>query len=196
MHEYLKLCDENKKPGNYEYSNLGMDLLGYIFEIKYGKNYETIIKEEVLRKIGMKDTTITLSKTHDLNIVQGYDEEYNETEIWIDKVLTGAGAFLTNLVDMLKFIRVNLGQETCEISKQLQNCFIPQHKEFIGLGWPIEPSETNGKIFWHNGGTGGCRTFIGLNKEKMIGLVILSNSTHEITDFGFNLINEIEKCCH
>jgi CubicO group peptidase (beta-lactamase class C family) len=193
LHEYLELCEENKNLGNYEYSNLGMGLLGYIFELKYDKDYETIIKEEILKKIGMINTSISLSKSHYQNIAQGYDDEGNESEIWIDKVLTGAGSFLTNLSDMLKFIRVNLNQEICEISEELQKCHIPKHKEFVGLGWHIEPSDSNLKIHWHNGMTGGCSTFIGLNKSRQIGLVILSNSTHEITGFGFDLINEIEK---
>lgn len=193
LHHYLELCDENKKLGHYEYSNLGMGILGYIFELKYEKDYESIIKDEILQKIGMVNTSITLSNSHYENIAQGYDEEGNESEIWIDKVLTGAGSFLTNLNDMLKFIRVNLNLENCEISEDLQKCHLPKHKEFVGLGWHIEPTYSNEQIHWHNGGTGGCRTFVGLNKKTQIGLIILSNSASEITDFGFNLINEIGK---
>ncbi|MEM9824070.1 MAG: serine hydrolase domain-containing protein, partial [Bacteroidota bacterium] len=139
LHQYLVLCDENKSPGEYEYSNLGMGLLGYIFELQYGKDYESIIKEEILQKIGMVHTTITRSTAYDQHLAQGYDEEGEEAEIWTDKVLAGAGSLLTNVDDMLKFIRVNLNQEVGELSEALQNCHLPKHKDFIGLGWHIEP---------------------------------------------------------
>ena len=153
----------------------------------------TIIKEEILKKLGMTNTSITLSKKHYENIAQGYDEEGKEAEIWIDKVLTGAGSFLTNLADMLRFIRANLEQDYCEISNELQKCHLPKYKKNVGLGWHLESINSDDEILWHNGGTGGCRTFIGLIKSKKIGLTILSNSTQDITDFGFNLITEIEK---
>ena len=97
---------------------------------------------------------------------------------------------------MVKFIQVNLKQQECEISEDLQKCHLPRYKDFVGLGWHIEPNNSNQKIHWHNGGTGGCRTFLGLNKEMQLGIVILSNSTKEITDFGFNLIDEIGEYCH
>ena len=42
-------------------------------------------------------------------------------------------------------------------------------------------------IVWHNGGTGGSHSCVGLNKGKHLGLVILSNSTNYTYDIGRHL---------
>lgn len=58
----------------------------------------------------------------------------------------------------------------------------------VGLGWHISD---NGKtqIIWHNGGTGGYRTFCGFIKDKKIGVVVLSNMNISADDIGFHLLD-------
>ncbi|HEX7184527.1 MAG TPA: DUF3471 domain-containing protein, partial [Thermoanaerobaculia bacterium] len=45
------------------------------------------------------------------------------------------------------------------------------------------------EIAWHNGGTGGYRSFLGFDKAKGIGVVVLSNSESDIDDIGLHLLN-------
>ena len=45
----------------------------------------------------------------------------------------------------------------------------------IALGWHIDKAH-DGEIVWHNGGTGGYRTFIGFDPRARIGVVVLSNT--------------------
>ena len=57
----------------------------------------------------------------------------------------------------------------------------------IGLGWIIR--QDHGRtIHWHNGGTGGYHPFAGFDKERKRGVVVLSNSTNDIDDIGFHLL--------
>ncbi|MBK8314592.1 MAG: DUF3471 domain-containing protein [Acidobacteria bacterium] len=44
------------------------------------------------------------------------------------------------------------------------------------------------EIVWHNGGTGGYHSFIGFDKKKRRGVVVLSNSTNDIDDIGLHLL--------
>src|SRR5437660_11502423 len=45
----------------------------------------------------------------------------------------------------------------------------------VALGWHI--FTTGGKeIIWHNGGTGGYRSFMGLDPKARVGVVVLSNA--------------------
>jgi hypothetical protein len=48
----------------------------------------------------------------------------------------------------------------------------------IGLAWHIN---TDG-VVWHNGGTGGYRSFMGFNKKSGRGVVVLANSAGGDTD--------------
>ena len=60
----------------------------------------------------------------------------------------------------------------------------------IALGWHV--LTTHGKeIVWHNGGTGGYRTFIGFDPTARVGIVVLSNSgtTAGPDDIGRHLLD-------
>ncbi len=46
----------------------------------------------------------------------------------------------------------------------------------IALGWHIFKAP-GGDIIWHNGGTGGYRTFMGYDPRTRVGVVVLSNTS-------------------
>jgi CubicO group peptidase (beta-lactamase class C family) len=56
------------------------------------------------------------------------------------------------------------------------------------MGWHIL-SSPGGSIVWHNGGTGGYRTFLGFDKAKQVGVIVLTNSAISADDIGFHLID-------
>jgi CubicO group peptidase (beta-lactamase class C family) len=59
----------------------------------------------------------------------------------------------------------------------------------IGLNWLSTHAGTD-TIVWHNGGTGGYRTFIGFEASRKMGVVVLTNSTGAgADDIGFHLLD-------
>jgi hypothetical protein len=58
----------------------------------------------------------------------------------------------------------------------------------VGLGWHISQGEA-ATVIWHNGGTGGYRSFIGFTADKTAGVVVLSNSNESVDDVGFHLLD-------
>ncbi len=74
----------------------------------------------------------------------------------------------------------------------MQKAHQPQHETGtpgleVGLGWHIL-KKFDSEIVWHNGGTGGYHSFVGFNKAKRKGVVVLSNSTNDIDDIGRHLL--------
>ena len=198
VYQYLGTCSENKPVGNYAYSNFGMGVLGHILELKYEKSHEQIVKESICQPLQMNNTTITLNAHHQKNIAQPHDEKGNPTPIWEDKVLTGAGSFLSTAEDMLKFIQANLDKEYHPISSQLIACQQPQLKGEMGLGWHFSNSwmdklMTYSGILWHNGGTGGSGSLLAIDPKHQTGLVILSNSAKDLTNEGMWLMLMLQK---
>ena len=60
----------------------------------------------------------------------------------------------------------------------------------IGLAWLItKPSDD--EIVWHNGGTGGYRSFIGYDAKTRVGVVVLSNTFTGagVDDIGMHLLD-------
>ena len=59
----------------------------------------------------------------------------------------------------------------------------------IGLNWLISHAGPD-TIVWHNGGTGGYRTFIGFEPSRKTGVVVMANSAGEgADDVGFHILN-------
>jgi CubicO group peptidase (beta-lactamase class C family) len=59
----------------------------------------------------------------------------------------------------------------------------------IALNWHVRHVGAD-TIVWHNGGTGGYRTFAGISPRKKTGVVVLTNSGGQgADDIGFHLLN-------
>lgn len=191
IYNYLINCEEKNPEGTFEYSNFGMGLLGHLLEIKTNRNYEQLVKETLLDPLEMKSTFINVDSPKNYKIAQGYNENNEPTPIWIDNVLTGAGSFLSNGEDMIKFIKANLTEEASTISRSLINSHRNQLNNQTGLGWlyPENIDKLMGQksIVWHNGMAGGYSSFIAIDKTNNYGVIILSNKSVDITTFGMKL---------
>lgn len=188
LYLYLKNSKGKKKPDmkNYEYSNLGMGLLGHILEWKTGKRYETLLQEMICAPLGMTNTTT--GAVNDSLFATPYDEEGKKTCHWRLPILPGAGAIRSDITDMLKFLKANMDSDN-----PLSKSFARTHKEqaaiaggAIAYGWHID--KLNGiflgvpEITWHNGGTGGFRTYLGFVPGSHTGIVIWANKADEKLD--------------
>jgi D-alanyl-D-alanine-carboxypeptidase/D-alanyl-D-alanine-endopeptidase len=62
----------------------------------------------------------------------------------------------------------------------------------VALAWHVLTSKDQDRtIVWHNGGTGGYRSFIGYDPKARVGVVVLSNAmtTTGVDDIGMHLLN-------
>lgn len=192
LYDYLATCENLGAVGKFDYSNLGMGVLGHILELKTGKSYETIVKDEIVNRLEMKNTTITLSAEQRELLAQGYNEQGNPNPVWEDSVLTGAGSFLSNAEDMTKFIRANFDASHSEISNFLLKTHEKQTGGETGLGWHyysrfFAALTDEEDVIWHNGGAGGYASFIAINKKTKSGVIVLSNTTDDVTWLGTRL---------
>jgi serine-type D-Ala-D-Ala carboxypeptidase/endopeptidase len=176
----------------YEYSNLGVGLLGHVLSLRAGKPYGQLLKERILDPLGMTDTGIELTASMKRRMAQGFNAEGTPMLLWDLPTLAGAGALRSTANDMLKFLAANLDSSSAPIGSVLtkartsmRNADRPGNR--IGLGWHIVDVFGSTET-WHNGGTGGFRAFIGLDEAKHRGVIVLSNSTITPDDIGFHLL--------
>ena len=177
----------------YAYSNLGMGLLGHILALRAGMSYEELVKQRVLIPLGLKDTTITLSPSFKKRMAQGFDANGEATSVWDIPTFAGAGALRSTAEDMAKFVAANLHSESTGLGTTFGKAYSARRsagaKMKIGLGWHILAG-SQGDVVWHNGGTGGFRSFVGFNAKQKRAIVVLTNSTESVDDIGFHFLDE------
>lgn len=179
----------------YEYSNLGMGLLGHTLALKAGTSYEQLVTRRILAPLQMKETAITLTPSLRARLALGHDGDGHVVPNWDLPTLAGAGALRSTAADMLTFLVANLDSTSSPLSRALQQTHGERHATDnpnlkIGLAWHIL-SRPAGKIVWHNGGTGGYRSFIGFDPARRVGVVVLCNNGNEnVDDIGFHLLDE------
>ena len=148
----------------YEYSNLGVGLLGHILELRSGMSYDELVQQRISSVLGLEDTRIALTPEMRQRLAPGHSGRL-AVKNWDLPTLAGAGALRSDAEDMLRFLAANLGLEQTPLLPAMRLTQQPLAETGspnlqIGLGWHI--LDANGKqIIWHNGGTGGYRSFVG-----------------------------------
>lgn len=196
MYAFLKGYALQRDIGaQYEYSNLAQGLLGHILSLKAGSSYEALMIARIARPLGMKETKITLNKKMKQNLATGYSQGVQVSN-WDIPTLAGAGAIRSSLHDMLRYLAANMGLKKSKLYPAMQLSHQVRHDKAgnnrVGLAWHIKKGAA-GDVIWHNGGTGGYRTFAGFVKETGKGVVVLTNSSKGADDIGFRLLDPVAK---
>lgn len=191
----------------FEYSNLGVGLLGQALADRAGTTYETLLRKEVTIPLGMHDTGITLTSALRARFVPGHDAEHKPARAWDIDALAGAGAIRSTAADMLTYLEAQLHPEhlpaaahaTAE-GKTLAAAITASHVTqgdagegmHIALNWMHVDASGN---FWHNGATGGYSAIAVFNPEKDFAVVVLSNTSigqrHFADDVGLHVAQRL-----
>jgi D-alanyl-D-alanine-carboxypeptidase/D-alanyl-D-alanine-endopeptidase len=192
LYDFLKSYALPRDIGSkYEYSNYAAGLLGHIMATMQGTTYEALMIDVIAGPLGMQNTRIAFTPNMKKNLAMGHHDGI-QVENWDLTTLAGAGAIRSTTVDMLKYLRANMGKGKSKLYPAMQlshrNSRAEGANPIVGLGWHTAASPDI-DIVWHNGGTGGYRTFAGFIKGGDRGVVVLSNSTVSIDDIGLHLLN-------
>ena len=191
LYQFLSSYTLPRDPGSeFEYSNLGGGLLGHLLAYRAGMDYESLIRTRITQPLDMPDTCITLTSSMQQRMATGHTAMLAPTANWDLPTLAGAGALRSSANDMLTFLEAFLGYQESPLAPAM-NAMLdvrrPAGQAKIGLGWLVL-SPDGQEIAWHNGGTGGFRSFLGYDPKARVGIVVLSNAGG-VDDIGFHLLN-------
>jgi len=195
MYTFLSSYELPRDVGEtYEYSNLGVGLLGHALALKAGTSYEELVRRRILAPLGMRETVITLSPALRARLAPGHDAEGHVVPNWDLPTLAGAGALRSTAADLLTFLAANLDSSANPLARALRQTHASRHSAgsatmTIGLAWHILARPGGASIVWHNGGTGGYRSFAGFDEVRRIGVVVLTNANIGADDIGFHLLD-------
>ena len=193
--QLLKELNKTKledKDYNFNYSNFGVSTLGLILEKVYDKNYNELL-EEYLESLDMNNTTIATGQGN----LSGY-WKWNENDGYIP-----AGAIISNVQDMSKYLETlitsdeNYVIKTQEPLKDVNEVneiydMFDVNVDSVGMTWMID---NKNNIIWHNGSTTNFNSYIGFNRKKKVGVVVLSNISPQkdvnMTLIGNRIMHEL-----
>jgi CubicO group peptidase (beta-lactamase class C family) len=177
LYEFLNGYTLPRPPGaEYEYSNLGAGLLGHVLACRAGVDYETLVRGRIAEPLGMADTGITVSTSMTGRMATGHNAALEPVSNWDMPTLAGAGALRSSVNDLMTFLEACLGYRDSPLAPAMTAMLdvrrpVGNTPSAIGLGW-----HRLGPVAWHNGGTGGFRSFIAFDPHTRSGVTVLANA--------------------
>lgn len=178
------------KRGEVHYSNNGAALLGHALARAIGQpSWEALVSARILQPLGMTNTVI--AGTDDLlpaDRVAEWTHNGHRTQSWTSRAHAPAGSSTwTTAEDMARYAQAILSGTAPGMSA-LDPRWGTDDADRIGLHWFTR--DVNGHaITWHNGGLGGARTMLTLDRDQGKAMVVLGNSGRSVDQLGLELVS-------
>lgn len=187
LYAFLANHELTRAPGDtFEYSNLGAGLLGHALGLRAGAPYASLVHDRILAPIGMNDTAIVVPSRLSGLVAKGHDDSLDPVSDWHLAVLEAAGAFRSNVSDLLLFLDA-LNDPGSPLGPMVAPLVTPRDQGGLQLG-QIHPD--GGVALSHSGGTGGFRSFVRCVPQWQRGVVVLSNAAiGAVADLGVHLLD-------
>lgn len=216
------------KPGVFRrYSNVGIGLVGELLAETYNVSYEHFIATKLLKPLGMTRTAITLpceqtKSCTNVAVPHLLDPSSKTWQPWPRFTMPGmpgAGAMLSSLKDLGKFLQANLAPETssiqalieqgqsrlpdvtvlhnsniCKPGESPENNFCNAQKLVYNYAW--QPQNLADNYLYHEGRTTGSEAFIMFTADRSAGVVVLKNGSQIAVadDQRYHLPELVGKC--
>lgn len=173
-----------REPGiNYRYSGGGYTLLQLVIEEVTGEPFSHYMEEEILRPLGMNDSSFEWKDVLQKKTTTAYDLFGRVLPNFIFTEQAAAGLY-TTATDLAKFVAANLPNSKGEPSGRriidqglLETMYIPVTTDLdYGLGYIIKKLPNGQRLIHHGGTNRGWRSQFAFIPESGVGLVVLTNS--------------------
>ncbi|WP_275002442.1 serine hydrolase domain-containing protein [Promicromonospora iranensis] len=171
------------------YSNLGFELLGHAVAGAAGTTYADLVHQRIARPLAL-DTLYVPATADQLssNAVTGTNRHGRPQQAWTGEAVGPAGGIRASIQDMARLLAALLdgsapGSGALDATSRFGGGV------HIGAAW-ITITVRGRSVTWHNGGTGGFRSWIGLDRAAGAGVVVLSATSTPVDRQGFGLLTE------
>lgn len=186
MYAFLSGYALKDPPGTkFQYSNLGMSLLGHVLERVSKTNFESLVLDRICRPLHMDSTRVTFSAALKSRMAIGHDEKGKRAPDFNLQVMASAGALHSTANDLLKYLAAEIGLTNSPFSPLMQQSQVIRHTDSPEFGKSAMPwvdqnvfNPPGSELLGHGGGTLGSSAFIGFDKLQRRGVVVLTNQRY------------------
>ncbi|WP_179852945.1 MULTISPECIES: serine hydrolase domain-containing protein [unclassified Streptomyces] len=191
-------------PGRgFRYSNLGAGLLGLALAHRSGTGYEELVAREVCEPLGLTDTHVRSDAEQSGRLAHGHTTGGRPVPYWEMAAIPGMGALRSTAADLAILLRAQLaaGREPdAPLAPAITLTRETRHRvnpfAWVHLGWlghRLHTQQGGHLQIWHNGGTGGFRSFVAFDPETQVGVVVLANTRRSVDPDGTALLRRLQK---
>jgi CubicO group peptidase (beta-lactamase class C family) len=171
------------------YSNLGFLLLGHAIANAAGATYADLVADRLAGPLGLTGLYVP-GTTGQLRpaALTGRSRLGRRRQPWTGEALGPAGGIRASIQDMARLAAALL-DGSAPGAAALDPVAPIGHGTQIGAGW-LTTMVKGRAITWHDGGSGGFRSWLGLDRAGGTGVVILSATSASVARHGFALLAE------
>ena len=177
-------------PKTPAYSNLGFAALGHALASAAGSDYPALIRDRLAEPLGLNALYVPSSAKPNVDNVAllGRDKDGRAQQAWADEQYAPAGGVRSDVGSMAVLAQALLaGSAPGAKSLDPAADFSCNGEDRIGAGW-MTTRISGRSITWHNGGTGGFSSWIGLDRDHDSAVVILGATTVSLDVIGETLL--------
>jgi len=165
------------------YSNLGAGLLGHALARHAATTYDDVLRRRVTAPLGMVATG-----TDPVERPPGHRRRGRPHPVaWRFDALAGAGALWSSLADLQRFLAAQLDPPAGPAGDAVRlthRTRVPGRRMDQCLGW-FRLHGRDGELLWHNGGTAGYRSFVGVGADGAV--AVLGAGDRSVDGLGVRL---------
>lgn len=178
--------------GTMQYSNLGASLLGFALTRAAGaSDWPTYVETRLFKPLGMTQTHIAAANQPAADLMQPHQPNGLPTEPWTGTGYAPAGLGVsTTARDLARYAQAIIDGSAPGASSLDPRWETPYPGHRIGLAWMSVTKDGRTSV-WHNGGTGGTRTMLAIDREHKTAALVLTNTSRDVTNAGL-VLNGVE----
>jgi len=191
LYDFLSHHKLGRDPGaKYQYSNVGMALLGHALERRAGVPFDLLVKERIGQPLDMDSTCVTLTQALTERRAMGHDDSGNVSPPFQLQAYAPAGAVHSTVNDLLKYAAAQAGLTQSTLTPAIEQSHVIRYQDASGLpgkgpyshmgrtamDWvdrnAIQPPRM--ELLGHAGGAGSYHAWVGFDLKQKRGVVVLS----------------------
>ncbi|MEU3164105.1 serine hydrolase domain-containing protein [Streptosporangium sp. NPDC006930] len=170
------------------YSNFGYELLGHAIARAAGTSYRDLVHKRVAEPLGLNVFYVPATPDELLpGAVIGRNRSGRTQQPWTGEAIGPAGGIRASIEDMARLTSALLDGTAPGIAALDPVADFSGSAVRIGAAW-ITLEVDKRHVTWHNGGTGGFRTWTGVDRAAGTGVVVMSATSVSVDRHGFALL--------
>lgn len=171
------------------YSNLGSALLGQALARRAGQDFDTLIEKRLLAPHGLAGMRMARRDRPDPRLLPGTGATGLAATPWHLEGFGPAGGLIASPADMAAYVGLLLDPPPAFAELLARPPELgPEQSSVSGLGFQHRLLGER-HVRWHNGGTGGFRSFVAAIPEEGVAVVLLGSTNVMLDPLGWHILD-------